>query len=343
MKQGKINIEKQLTACIRASYIKQLLVPSIMVAVICFLLLKIPFSDILVPKTIDDLNSLSLKNKHSIEYFQISGKNWLYSGYDKYNNKNEIVGHIFYRLDNDTCYFLLVSPDFVAKSDMSIKTDNINVSVSERTDSYNSFLHSFALDINWNFEDLNEITSQMLLNTTSYNITFYKLLYIVLICMIAYLAITIVYFMSVIIFPLLSPQLGTKHRHSAESIKSRSEFSMLLQSELDNYIYSADNIYITKNYIMNLTSGEICIIPLTKLCFLFEHGNLHKLLWFYMKVTHTIYFLCDNGLKCHFTYRNSGNIDELMNILKGIIPDLMFGYSSENQTEYLRILKEKRH
>ncbi len=339
MNQGNRSLEKNLIHHIRISGIKLITIPIILIMLIGYLLIKIPFSDILVPKTVDNLNTLSLDTNKSIEYFSISSSEWLYSGYNNYKD-NKILEYIYYHIDNETCYFLLVSPEHVKKSDMSLKNKNITVSIMERSDSFNSFLTEFATDINWNFKALNEASSSIILSTSSYNITLYKIFFAALIIMLLYLIFFKLYLILIIIFPVLSPQLGSKHRHTLDSIRSRTEFAMLLQAELDNYIFKADDMYITQNYIINLTTGELCIIPLNKLCFTFEHGNLHKFLWLYMKVTHTIYFLCSNSLKCHFTHKNSGQIDTIMSVLKETIPDLMVGYSTENQMRYIEIIKE---
>ncbi len=341
MNQGKHILQNNLINIIRFSNIKRLILPAILAALICFLLVKIPFSDILVPKNIDKLSSLSTNNAKNIEYFSIERSKWLYSGYNSYKDKS-ISEYIFYKLEDDTCYYLLVSPDKVNSKDFTINTSSLTVTAHERNDSFNSFLSQFALDINWNYEALAEASAPIILTTTSYNLTLYKILFVVLTFSLLYFSLTMLYHILLIVFPSFSPVFGAKHWHSLERIKNRSEFVMLLQAELDNFAYNSDNLYVTNNYVINLKYDEIRVIPLNKLCFIFEHGNLHKLLWLYMKVTHTIYFLCNNALKCHLTHNNSDSINELMIILKRRIPDLMVGYSQENQLKYMEIIKEKR-
>ncbi len=341
MNQLNNNYENNLILSLRLNNLKHMLIPTIMIIICLFLLAKIPFYNIIVPKDIEHLSELSTKPKDSYEYFSLSSDDWLYSGYDN-NKNNEIKEYIFYKIVDNKCYFLLALPEDVNTSNMTLKNAFVQVTLKERTDSFNEFLKQFALDINWNFESLTEITSTAILNTASYNIGFYKFLLALLIFISIYMVLVLAYYVILCIFPILSPVFWKKHRHQTDSIKTATEFALLLQSELDNYKYNTDDIYITRHYFINLGSDDICIIPLNKLCFIFEHGNLHKFLWFYMKVTHTIYFLCSNGLKCHFTCKNSGNIDDIMKILKEIIPDLMVGYSTEHQLKYIDILKEKK-
>ncbi len=340
MNQGSEKITKNIITTIRLSCIKQLILPMIFTIIICFLMGKIPFSDILIPKNINDLSSLSMQNIKNIEYFSIPTQGWMYSGYNNYKDKS-ITEYIYYNIIDDNCYFMLVTPKSINTADMTIKDNNIHVTAHERTDSFNSFLNQFALDINWNYESLNEACVPIILTTASYNITFYKILFVVFSIVLFCFICQTIYCMATIIFPLLCPEFSRKHWHSTDRITSRSEFAMLLQAETDAYIYKTNNLYITKNYIINLTYGEFHIIPLNKLCFVFEHGNLHKFFW-YMKVTHTIYFLCSNSLKCHFTHNKSGSIDKIMHLLKELIPDLMVGYSTKNQLRYMEIIKEKR-
>lgn len=342
MNQGIPNIHNNLINIIRISNIKRMIFPVLLVALLWFILVKIPFSDILIPKNIDTLNSLSQTNVKNIEYFSISSKDWLYSGYNNYKDKS-IKEYIFYKLEDETCYYLLVTPEKVNKKGMTLNVNELTVATHERTDSFNSFLNQFALDINWNFESLNEASAPIILTTTSYNLTLYKILFVVLTVGIIYLSAIILYFALIIAFPLLSPVLGSKHRHSSDRIKSRSEFAMLLQAELDNHIYNTNHFYITNNYIINLKYDEISVIPLNKLCFMFEHGNLQQFLWFYTKLKHTIYFLCSNSLKSHLTHNNSKNIEQILSLIKELVPDIMIGYSAEHQMKYLEIVKEKRH
>lgn len=342
MNQFNGNYENNLILTVRLNHLKHMLFPTIMIALCLFLLTKIPFHDILVPKEIDGLDNLSSKSIESVEYFSLSADGWLYSGYNN-NKNNEIKEYIFYKLVDNRCFFLMALPEDVNITNMTLKDSVIHVTLTDRTDSFNEFLKQFALDINWNFESLAKITSPVILNTASYNVGFYKFLQILLLSISAYMILILFYYIILCVFPTLSPVFSKKHRHQTESIKTSTEFTLLLQSELDNYKYNTDDIYITRHYFINIGSDDICIIPLNKLCFIFEHGNLHKFLWFYMKVTHTVYFLCSNGLKCRFTYKNSGNIDTIMKILKEIIPDLMVGYSTEHQLKYIDILKEKKH
>ena len=333
--------EYNLISTIRLYYVRHMIIPVLLIIISAFLIIKIPFHDIIVPQNIDNLSDLNTKNENHVEHFSLSSQNWLYSGYNNYKDSS-IREYIFYNIVDDKCYFLLALPEDVDTTNMTLKNESIQVTLSKRTDSFNSFLNQFALDINWRFDSLNEITSDIILTTQSYNIGFYKILFYILTIILIYMLMLALYMTTLTILPTLCPILGRKHRHSLDAIKSRNEFALLLQTELDNYLYNTDEIFITKNYLINLSSEDICIIPLNKLCFIFEHGNLHKFLWFYMKVTHTIYFLCNNALKCHFTHKNSGNIDSVMNLLKELIPDLMVGYSTENQMKYMEILKGKK-
>lgn len=335
------NSEYNLISTIRLFYIRHMMIPILLIIVASFLIVKIPFYDIIIPQQIDNLADLNNKNAKNVEHFSLSSKNWLYSGYNNYKDSS-VREYIFYNLIDDKCYFLLALPEDVDTSNMTLKNDTIQVTISKRTDSFNSFLNQFSLDINWRFDSLNDITSDIILTTASYNIGFYKILFTIITIILVYMILVTIYMIIMAIFPTFCPILSKKRRHSPDSINSRNEFALLLQTELDNYLYNTDEIFITKNYLINLSTEDICILPLNKLCFIFEHGNLHKFLWFYMKVTHTIYFLCDNSLKCHFTHKNSGNIDSVMNLLKELIPDLMVGYSTENQMKYMEIVKRKK-
>ncbi len=339
MSLGRHSSTKNLITTIRIANIRQLFSPIILLAIACFLLFKIPFRDVLTTIPIEDITTISSENVDDIKQYDISHDGWLYSGYDNYSDK-KIDAHIFYKLINEQCYFLLVPTNLIDSETMTITDDRITVIVRERTKSFDNFLTQFAVDINWNFEALNETTSSIIFDTVSYNTTLYKIVFIVLMVIIAFSLISIAHHLLIAFLPLFSRQFGKKHRHCNDIIKSRFEFAAFLQAELDDFLFKADELYVTKNYVINLDCGQIHIIPVNKLCFIFEHGNMHKVLWFYMKVTHTMYFLCSNSLKCHFIHKHSGNIDYILNMLKQMIPNLMVGYSTENQLKYIELVKE---
>ena len=340
MNQGKIDFEQNLKLAIRLTGIKNV-IPSILIVMITIILLsKIPFRNVFVPTDITDLSILSLENDDATKHYHLSTNGWKYTGYNTYKDK-AVSEHIFYSLQDNQCYFLLVSPDFVDSDTMLIKKEIVNITLTERTDVYNSFLNNFALDINWNYDALSKICSPIILTSTSYNETFYKVLFVMLFIIIVLMTIQIIIAFSLILFPLLSRQFTAKHKHAPDDIRNRREFATYLQTELNDYLFKADKLYITNNYIINLSCGEIAIIPLNQLCMMFEHGNLRKFLWFYMKVTHTLYFLCKNTLKCHFKHKYPGNIDYIINMLKQICPDIMIGYSVEHMEKYLEITKGK--
>ncbi len=341
MNKGKINPQINLIKTIRLSTIKRCLWPVLLAALVCFFLINIPFSDVLTAEKIEDISDISYQNIDNVKYYSINSSGWLYSGYDNYSD-NKISEHIFYSLTNDKCYLLMVDTENVNSSSMTIKSEAINVRVDERTDLFNNFMMQFSMDLNWNYEALNGITAPIIMHTVSYNTLLYKLILVTLIVLLTYCIIVLVKRFSIVMFPLLSSQFSGSHRHYNDIINSRKEFAAYVQAELNDFQFKAANLYITKNYLVNLDNNEIYIIPINKICFIFEHGNLHKILWFYMKVTHTLYFLCNNGLKCHFVHKYSGNIDYIMNMLKEMIPDLMIGYSTEHQEKYLSILKNNR-
>ena len=338
MSLGRHSSSKNLITTIRISNIRRLFGPIILIAISLFLLYKIPFENVLKATSVSDLSTLTY-TEEKIQQYSIDPTGWLYSGYDNYSNK-KVDEHIFYKLVDGQCYFLLVPTEYINSKTMTISNDNINVEIRERNDSFNNFLNQFALDINWNFDSLNETTSLVILHTVSYNTALYKGVLAILLVMLVYAVLSVAHHILIAIMPLLSRQFSRKHRHCSDIIKSRYEFAAFLQSELDDFLFKADELYITKNYLINLANDEIYIIPINTLCFIFEHGNMHKVLWFYMKVTHTMYFLCSNSLKCHFVHKYSGNIDYILNMLKQMIPDLMVGYSTEHQLKYAEIVKD---
>ena len=71
MSQGTKNFKQNLLYRIRISGIKLIFIPIILIGVICFLLIKIPFKDILVPKTVDDLTKLAVSDINNMEYKNI--------------------------------------------------------------------------------------------------------------------------------------------------------------------------------------------------------------------------------------------------------------------------------
>ena len=340
MNQGKIDIEQNLILSIRLAGIKKI-IPSILIMAITIILLsKIPFKNVFVPTDITDLSKLTLTSEDSTKHYHLQTAGWKYTGYDTYKDK-AVSEHIFYFLEDEKCYFLLVDTAFVDSKNMLINRTSINVTVTERSDIYSSFLNDFALDINWNYDSLSKICSPVILSSTSYNETIYEIILVVLMFIIVAMAILILCDFLLIVFPLSSKQFSLKHRHMPDNISNRKEFAEFLQTELNDYLFKADKLYITNNYIINLSYGEITIIPLNQLCLMFEHGNLHKFLWFYMKVTHTLHFLCKNSLKCHFRHKHPGNIDYIINMIKQICPEIMIGYSVEHMEKYLEITKQK--
>lgn len=342
MSQGINDSSTNLIKTIRIASIKRSLWPIILAAFVCFFLVKIPFSDVLTSEHIDNISEVSYQNIDDVKYYNIDTQSWMYTGYDNYSD-DDISEHIFYCINNDNCYLLFVDTEYVDTDTMTINSDSLNVRVTERTNLFKNFLTQFALDLNWNYESLENVTAPIVMNTVSYNTVLYKIMLGILLILLTYSIIVIIRRVSITLFPLMSSQFNRNHRHCDDVIRSRKEFASYLQAELNDYQFKASNLYITKNYLINLDNSEIYIIPTSKLCFVFEHGNLHKILWFYMKVTHTLYFLCSNGLKCHFVHKHSGNIDYIINMLKVMIPELMIGYSSEHQEKYLDILKQNKN
>ena len=340
MKSANKDIYINLISKIRNLKLMHCIVPSIFIVIISVLLIKIPFSDILVLKKVDNIDSLSENNdKSDIEYFSISSENWLYSGYDHYHN-DDISGYIYYTItSSNMCYFMIVSPEYVNTDTMSIIPSELQVTIDKRTPYMDSFLGLFANDLNWTFESLEKVSSGIILTTVTYNTTIYQILLGLLTLLLAYSIINIVYNAIVIIFPVCCIQFRKKHCHSPETIRNRKEFLMLLQSELDSYIYKTENMYITENYLVNLTSYDICVVPINKICLVLQHGTLRKFLWIYLKITHTMHFLCNNKLKCTFSHKSIDSVNTIIEKLKEINPDLLLGYTPENKEKYLQIIK----
>lgn len=294
--------------------------------IILALAFYIPFSDILYPVQMSYANSASTVYGSDVEYVEVTLNNAHYTGYDCYR-RGKVYASYYYSLINNSCTLILVKNDQHKKLPEVLENYTIKARLIENSKLTEKVISGMSADLDWTKEGLKSVTSAVTIDETEYHLDIYFYLAICLgtiaLILISFIIANVIY----AIFPALYPACIYFKRLSGRENKI-----MHVNRELSSgIIFKSGNIILTDNYIISTSSFNIEIIPINKIIWAYEHSTWHHFLWFKTKLTYNLNLLCKHRIHAYFPRNTKEDIETVLNYLLSKSPDIILGYTKENQ------------
>lgn len=298
----------------------------ILLLIACIIIfLNCPFISVFHPTEINDISTVTSKDK----YVKITTSNLHYTGYTF-----EKIGHkkygYYYTIKNSKSLFVLLPVDSTPKETLSNYSFKGKVTKPNRT--YKKMLSMLVKDLNWNEASMNDVNNDFFISNADYNIVPYIILFWLLI----FILLTSIY--KLINYALY---FAKPYTYNVCPFKSKEEQRYLIKNaniELnsDNYI-QINSMYITENYLVDLTVPRIYVIPLNDIIWCYRVGKFA----FNSKKTATDFSLVltsFDGITTTLIHKTSDEALELLNTIRATEANIIIGFSDSKKHEAKQII-----
>ncbi len=324
---------------IRISCISKIFIPIIPILISYFLLTTIPFKEIITPIKVNNLNDVEELYLDGTRYVEIYLERIYYSGYDRYDLLS--TGSYYYDIENNLCSFILLDGNSSSKVPPIIHKKTIKAKLIKTDHIYDGMLKSLSKDLDWTYNDLDDITSNIVVSEQDYHLIKYIFILIFLILLTLYSIKTILLNSFYLLFPHYYPPCRNLKK-IYKDMPVRSIIAMV-NNELETNvtIHSAD-IYITDNFFIELTNLGITILPLDQIIWCFKHSTWNKSLSVLKnRLSYNLIIYTYKFKKLTLTSKEKNDLDYIIEYLENNFEYMLIGYNKTNKDIAKNILKGK--
>lgn len=320
-----------LAKSIRRFYTAKLFPATLFLAFVIYIWFNYPFMEIFFPDTVSSISEISGHYYSEKEFIKINPPTLYYTGYD-YARHNDIKGSYYYTFINDKCVFFLLSPETSDSRQPELAGLSINGRLLDRSDVFEELLEHVSEDLSWTPEGLNGASLSIVISEIDYYIP-ESMAFLVLLSFSSLIA--LYFFISRLIFsaaPYFSPACTHLRR-------SKSGPAMLLEANeefLKGNVFTADSMFLTDNYLIELSRNGIAVIPFEKIIWLYKHSVMTRFLWFHPRLTYTLRIVSPAG-STNIVKKDKADVDKIISKIHEASPDALIGFSEENR----KIVKAK--
>lgn len=311
-----------LNQLIRKRYISRLFLPVIVLITGVMLLVINPFESKYKPANITELSQTPELFENQSKYVKITADTLYYSGID-YQINNKVKARIYYTLENDVCYYFIISSGRLPDNYSTLENFSFNAQLIDDNDLLRKINAAISRELDFSISGLKETSCPVIISQYHYThgfATFY-LMALLLICTIS--AIHIIFILCIIAAPTLSQTVMYLRKYG-----NRKTLYALACSEFDVSTATAcKNVYITDSFLISIARMNVDIIPLENIVWIYNYNVLHK-----SKGSPKMYFPlcivtdCKRLYKIHrITQKTS---DRIIDVIQSRFPEIMVGYDN---------------
>lgn len=325
---------KTLLRGIRKVNILRLIFPLL---VFCFIMLYTFQSSLwegLFPKELSAKQTLSGAYGAGTRYISTTLSELYYSGYD-YMQGSSIRGHYYYTLIDGQCTVYLVKRQ--EEPPAVLKNYPITGKLVFQKQSLSDLLMLMARDMNWTYEGLSAVTSEVICSACAYHG------YIILITgILIFLALSFVLSnIFILLFNILCPDYAYTFAALGHHKNRRKTILHACEEFEYEIIFHDGPLYVTNSYFIYLNTFDAAIVPIDNVMWVYKHSTFYNI-GIFSWMAYTLRMVTRDGHKYHFRGNDKAAADTLLKALHILSGDILLGYSPENAAQAkLLIAREK--
>lgn len=329
--------KRSIQGVIKKICLRKMLYPSLTITVTMLVFLVVPFYKVWNPAKITNTKQIAEFYNEERNYVDITWETLYYSGYDYLENGKK-VGSYYYALEEEVCYFVILSPELTENQAEVLHQVHITARLVSGGKLLQELIKGMAEDLGWTAQGLAAVASHIVVNEMDYALVKSNLLFGTNIFLAVIAGITLGRLLFFFFYPSYYPACrrmryyGSVRSHMRQINKERRE---------ENLIYG--NLTITRHYLIFLSKYELQIIPLKDIFWAYKHSMYHR--FRKQKVTYTLRVVGRRGVTLIATEQKKRNVDEVLAILREQIAGIRIGYKKEYELtakRYQRAEKAKR-
>ena len=277
-------------------------------------------------------NQLGSHLKSSSRYASFEEVNLHYTGYC-YKQKGNIKGYYYYGFLGEDCLFFLLKNSTCNDGQESLTLKNIRGAVSTDSPAEKMLISNLAEDLEWDSSQLAEIAKPFLIVESEYHWLLAALTYGLIFLLTALAFLTACLSVLYILRPALSPFCGFLLK-PAKSVRRLLHVERELEEDC---LVQGESFFITRHFLIDLSKNTTHILPLKQLAWVFEHNWSASFLGHRRKVRYTITYYTKRKHAVHSVYENYADVDTILSYLRDYYPEILNGYTPENQALFKKL------
>lgn len=321
---------------IRKNYLKKLIRQIVCLGILLLFWVFSPFQDFFFPTEIP-VNALDNRLNDSTRYAVFEEVTVHSTGYC-FEKGGKARGYYYYGFIGDDCLFFLLKNSTCNNGQETLTLKELRGSVFSNSSALNLLITNLAADLSWDSTQLNNLTKPFLINEMNYHFPFWLIFYGVLffISLLTLLAacFSLFYFLR----PAVSPVCGSVF-HPGRCVRRL----LLAEREIsENCLVQGKNFYITKHFIIELGGSYTHILRIKNLAWVYSHNGSLSFLGRKRRVRHIITYYSKRKHAVHSVYNRKKAVDTILGFLRDYYPEILNGYTPENQELFKNLSKLER-
>lgn len=258
-----------LNSIIRVHNLKKLFIPVCLSIICAILALSGPAEKNLKAATVSSLSDINSLYESKNTYVQINADRLFYTGTD-YVVKNSPVAKIYYCIQDEKCYFFIISSKELPKDYETLDNYTVNAYLTTDNNLYSHIVADMSRKLNFSIDGTMEVCNDIIISQYNTIHSFSKIYNIALLCVCLILAIHIIYIIFISIYPSLSRYVLALRRYG-----NRNALYALAQEQLShNPMEFEKGLYMTDDFIIKTESSYISIIPIENIVWVYNYNDL---------------------------------------------------------------------
>lgn len=319
--------KRMIIKTIRRIYLVKLIPAVFFLIFTVFLINKYPFQEVLFPKHLDNINSIWDEYKSGQEFLEITVPTMYYTGYDEIRNQVK-VGSYYYSFLDETCVFFLIKSEGSSLPKTELTNITIRTKRIKDDEKIEMLLNKYSKDLFWNKADLANVSADFIISEPD---SFDKHLHLALLLLILGDMYSIATLMVCTCF-LITPYRSPICRHLGKGKEAKKELDLVESECMESSNFSCGDIWISNNYLIELTKFKVTIIPLEQVMWVYKHSSLS----YFSGISYKIVMYLTSG-KIKIKNKQNLEVDIILDYISKKKSSILIGYSKENET----IVKEQ--
>lgn len=331
--------ENKIKSRIRILSLRHLICPVIFLVFIIVVISSFPIKEYFIPVKVDSPDQIKTAFMDGVRHVNISTDTLYYTGYD-YLRNNKKSGSFYYSIENDRCIYYLISSSFLNNTTPDVLYNvKFKAKLIVGNQVYTKLLDNFANDLSWTSTGLSNVSSKIVVSELDYSDIKNPLFILCLFCLFLYSIFDI-------LFLIINVAVPESYYSFFKLIKHGNVHKILdlADDEINNHtIIKTKDMYLTENYFIDLGFNSVNVVPIDKIAWIYDHNRLHKFLFIKFKITSNLYLTDDYKHTFVCIGKRKDDVDLIMDRLTSDHPEILVGYSKENEHQLQNSLLGIKH
>lgn len=329
---------RTISQSIKQACKKQLLLPTVYLLLLAILWLATPISGLAFPRQVSSEVPFRELGAGNFSYISTTLTGLHFTGYTQ-----KVLGHTngyyYYTFQGGRCILALLSPSTCGDGISDIGQLRIQARIIRNFADYGTLTSLLAHDLNWTASGIRSQVPDYLLSEPGSHKALSLLLLGSYFASGAYALVTIFLCLAYILFPILSPTCRRlKLYGDARKLlaQAEEELAAILQrpgvpTALPRS--TAKDLYVTENFFLAFTDGQVFVVPIHEVIWIYKHSTLHRSLRRNLKASYTLHIMANKRVHVQCSKYMESEIDGVMDGLSKASRKILVGFSEENRAQ----------